>query len=49
VPAKRSRARSRPQITQAKGHYVLAVKENLQRLADALRDFFATLHRSGYP
>ena len=37
------------QIKAAKGHYVLAVKDNQQRLADALRDFFATLNQPGYP
>lgn len=37
------------QITQAKGHYVLAVKDNQPHLADALRGFFATLNRPGYP
>lgn len=37
------------QITQAKGDYVLAVKDNQPQLAEALRDFFATLNRAGYP
>lgn len=37
------------QITQAKGDYVLAVKDNQPQLADALRDFFATLNQPGYP
>jgi len=37
------------QIREAKGDYVLAVKDNQPQLADALRDFFATLNRPGYP
>jgi predicted transposase YbfD/YdcC len=37
------------QIREAKGHYVLAVKDNQPQLAEALRDFFATLNRPGYP
>lgn len=37
------------QIIQAKGHYVLAVKDNQPHLADALRGFFATLNQPGYP
>jgi predicted transposase YbfD/YdcC len=37
------------QITEAKGHYVLAVKDNQPQLAEALRDFFVTLNRPGYP
>lgn len=36
------------QITEAKGDYVLAVKDNQPQLAEALRDFFATLNRPGY-
>lgn len=37
------------QIIRAQGHYVLAVKDNQPHLADALRGFFATLNRPGYP
>lgn len=37
------------QIVQAKGHYVLAVKDNQPHLAEALRGFFATLNQPGYP
>jgi predicted transposase YbfD/YdcC len=37
------------QITQARGDYVLAVKDNQPQLAYALRDFFATLNQPSYP
>jgi predicted transposase YbfD/YdcC len=37
------------QIVAAKGDYVLAVKDNQPHLAEALRDFFATLNHPGYP
>jgi predicted transposase YbfD/YdcC len=36
------------QITQARGDYVLAVKDNQPQLAEALRDFFASVNRPGH-
>lgn len=37
------------QIVVGGGDYVLAVKDNQPQLAEALRDFFATLNAPGYP
>jgi len=37
------------QIVAGGGDYVLAVKDNQEQLAQALRDFFAMLNTSGYP
>lgn len=37
------------QIIEAGGDYVLAVKDNQEQLADALRDFFVMLNAPGYP
>jgi predicted transposase YbfD/YdcC len=37
------------QIVAGGGDYVLAVKDNQEQLAQALRDFFAILNTSGYP
>ncbi|MDR2188151.1 MAG: ISAs1 family transposase [Azonexus sp.] len=37
------------QITAGGGDYVLAVKDNQPRLAEALRDFFGSLNAPGYP
>ena len=36
-------------IVDAKGEYVLAVKDNQPRLAEAVRDFFNILNTPGYP
>jgi predicted transposase YbfD/YdcC len=36
------------QITEGGGDYVLAVKDNQPRLAEALRDFFSTLNAPGH-
>ena len=37
------------QIVDGGGDYVLAVKDNQEHLADALRDFFGMLNTPGYP
>lgn len=37
------------QITDGGGDYVLAVKDNQPRLAEALQDFFASLNAPGHP
>lgn len=37
------------QITDGGGDYVLAVKDNQPHLAEALKDFFASLNAPGYP
>lgn len=36
------------QITEGGGDYVLAVKDNQPQLAEALRDFFSSLHAPGH-